>query len=302
MKRAPRTPKPREKVLRRKKAPSPIRPPRKELIPQAAILTGDEIRLVVANYYAEQELRKRADMQMRHLGEKTPSPILQETADLHSVWESYQQKVLGAYAAAHPVGHWMMEQVGIGPVIAAGFLAFFAAEEEIPPTVGHWWSFAGLNPDQKWEKGQKRPFNRALKQIAYHCGQCIKRACNHPDSYYGPLYQQKRATLEARNETGGFAEKAAVFIVKDPAVQKKIRASGKVPPFYLDRMASRWVAKLFISHVHALMYWAAKGSPPPKPFAIEHGGHGHMIKVPGTAAFPGFDEAYYGRQARRKAA
>jgi hypothetical protein len=275
------------------KRASPFPRPDREKLLLAASLTTNEVRLVVANYYAEQEARKRADMQIRHLGDRDPSPVLHLAADAHAEWEALQQQILLHYAKGHPVGRWMLAQVGVGPVIAGGLLGYLATET-IPPTAGHWWSFAGLNPEQKWEKGEKRPYNAGLKQIAFHLGECFKRTSNHPASVYGPLYQAQKEKLIARNEAGGFAEKAAVFVLADRAKQKEIRESGKVPPFYLDRMACRWVAKIFISHLHALLYWHTHGAPPPKPYAIVALGHAHEIRIPRTDLFPGFEAAYYG--------
>lgn len=264
----------------------------KEKLLLARNLSGAEVRLAVANYYAEQAMRKRADMQIRHLGDKELNPVLQYSADVHAEWEGIQEKVMLEYARAHPIGRWMLNQTGVGPVIAAGLLAHLPVGG-IPETVGHWWSFAGLNPAQKWEKGEKRPYNPHLKQLTYHLGECVKRASGSENSYYGPLYKEQKEILVKRNDAGGFKEKSEVFVMKEPARQKAVRASGKVPPFYLDRMACRWVAKIFLSHVHALWYWTENHRAPPKPFAIAILGHAHEIAIPNTDLFPGFVEAYY---------
>jgi hypothetical protein len=265
----------------------------KSQLAQAKDLTFEEVKLVVGNYYAEQEARKRADMQIRHLGDKF-NPLLIATANAHAEWERFQEKIMEEFARQHPVGRWMLELTGVGPVLSAGFLAQLACGE-IPETVGHWNSFAGLNPDQKWLPKTKRPYNAGLKQLCYHFGVCTKFTCNHPDTYYGLLYKAQKAKYEARNEAGGFAAKAAVFEMKEPKRQAEVRASGKVPPFYLDSLATRWTTKIFLSHLHALLYWHTKGKAPPKPFAISILGHAHEVKVPNTVEFPGFEDAYYGK-------
>ena len=46
------------------------------------------------------------------------------------------------------VGTWAKSIVGVGPVIAAGFLAHIDIRQA--PTVGHIWRFAGLDPSQSW--------------------------------------------------------------------------------------------------------------------------------------------------------
>ena len=41
-----------------------------------------------------------------------------------------------------------------GPVLAAG-LAAHLGSRDLPPTVGHWWRYAGLDPSQKWMSGEQ---------------------------------------------------------------------------------------------------------------------------------------------------
>src|SRR5665647_174780 len=156
MKRSPRTPLTREQVF------------------DASKLTNPEIRALVYNYHDAQDKRKGGDMQGRHAGERAddtksvenPCFLLQHYTDEQARLEKDIAKCLGEYAEGHPVGRWMMAQHGIGPVISAGYLAFIDIEQ--CPTVGHIWSFSGLNPDQVWEKGQKRPFSADMKQLAHH--------------------------------------------------------------------------------------------------------------------------------------
>ena len=287
---------------------TPRSPLRGEQTFDASKMSLPEIRALVYNYHDAQDKRKGSDMQLRHLGDKTPPEeksvenpayLLQKYAEAQAGLESDIAKYLGEYAEGHPVGRWMMAQTGIGPVIAAGYLAFIEIEK--CPTVGHIWSFSGLNPQQVWEKGQKRPFSADMKQLAHHARECFKRSSNHLDSFYGKLYRAKKAELVARNERGGFAEKAAVYKgVSDPA-NKKLLAEGKVPPSYIDKVAGRYAVKIFLSYMHAVWYWHHFGKAPPKPFAISVLGHAHEIRVPNTDMFPGFEEAYYGRKLKKAA-
>jgi hypothetical protein len=283
-----------------KRASPAIRLTREQVL-SASKLGNIEARALVANYYAAQEMRKGTDMQIRHAGDKADSAgILKFTADRFADIEADTLKALGKYAEGSKIGQWMLSQTGIGPVIAAGYLAHFDITRA--PTAGHFWSFAGLNPNAKWEKGQKRPWNAELKQIGFHAGGCIKRVSNHPDSYYGKLYRERKALLEQRNERGDFAERAKVFVAKS-ADWKKTLATGKLPAGNLDRQACNFVVKIFLSHLHALMYWDAFGKAPPKPFAMAILGHAHEISVPDTKTlFPGFADAYYGTAKIAKAA
>jgi hypothetical protein len=270
----------------------------KEQVLSAGNLTEAEVRFIVTNYYDAQDARKRGDMQLRHLGDKddptTPGPakLLSWWTDRQADIEKDILKMLKAFADSRPVGQWMMAQHGIGPVIAAGLLAHIDIEKA--PTVGHIWRFAGLDPTCTWKKGEKRPFNAQLKQICWHAGQCFKRQWTHADCFYGHLYGEKKKMIVERNEAGHYAERAKVFVTRSADVRKTL-ADGKLPANNLDAQATRFATKIFLSHMHAVMYWTRYHKAPPKPFAISILGHVHEIAIPNTDMFPGFADAYYGR-------
>jgi hypothetical protein len=273
----------------------------KEVILQAATLSNPEVRFLVSNYYDAQDARKRADMQLRHLGDTEVQElpgVLQYAAEVNAALEADVRKALKKFAEASAVGRWMMEQYGVAEVLTAGFLAHLDIEHA--PTVGHFWSFAGLNPAMKWEKGEKRPYNAAVKQLCYHLGECFKRSSNSPQSIYGAIYRARKALLVERNENGFNAERAKTFRTTSAEVRKKL-AEGKLPDGNLDRQACNYAAKIFLSHLHAVMYWDHHKKPPPKPFAIQHQGHAHEIKVPSLDMFPGLEAAYYGTKRKRAA-
>lgn len=298
-----------------------------EALLEAHKLTAPEARLIVANYYAAQEMRKRLDMQLRHwsgkgevdLGANDADKIvitdngdvamtalpsnaprfLQLSADHWALQEKQTQRMLKAYAESNIIGRWALSHVGVGPVIVAGLLAHLDITKA--PSAGHFWAFAGLDPTRKWEKGQKRPYNADLKQLGYHFGECAKRVSNNPDSYYGKLYRARKAELVASNAAGKNAERAKTFVTRSADV-KKVLAEGRLPDGNIDRQACNWVFKIFLSHLHAVMYWDHYGKAPPRPFAIQHLGHVHEIAVPNADMFPGFWDAYYGETAVQKAA
>jgi|HubBroStandDraft_6_1064221.scaffolds.fasta_scaffold127513_2 hypothetical protein len=275
--------------------------PGKEIVLEAAKLNNAEARFLVSNYYDAQDARKREDMQLRHLGdnaEQHSTRLLEWTANANAEIEKAVLRALGKFAEASPVGRWMLAQHGVGPVIAAGILAHIDIEQA--PTAGHIWSFAGLNPERKWMKGEKRPYNAALKQLTFHIGECFKRSSGSPDSIYGRLYQQRKAYVVAKNERGDNAERAKTFRTNSKEV-RAVLATGKLPAGNLDRQAANYAAKIFLSHVHALMFWTRYGKAPPKPFAIGIMGHAHEIEIPMAEMFPGFADAYYGRKVKRAA-
>lgn len=279
----------REQVLRAKDLPLPA------------------VRFTVANYYRAQGGRKRADMQLRQLGDRPdPGGILQHFSDVMAQLETDMEKELKVFAKNHPVGQWLLAQHGIGPVIAAGILAH--VDIEIAQTAGQIWRFSGLDPSVKWERGQKRPWCAAMKQITWHSGQCFMKTWKNEDSYYGKLYAEKKVQLTALNEQkhwsvprDGKPARTETFVTTSAEVKKKL-AEGRLPEFVIDAMARRWAVKIFLSHFHAVYYWHHWKKPPPKPYAIAHLGHAHEIRIPMTDMFPGLAEAYYGRELSNEAA
>src|SRR5215831_16360898 len=199
-----------------------------EVVLEAAKLSDPEARLLVSNYYQAQDSRKAADMQIRHIGDKELPVVLKYYADSNAHIEAQVLKALHRYAASKPMGQWMLDTYGIGPVISAGFLAHLTIThrdkvtgDEVPTmTVGHWWSFAGLDPGVKWVKGKKRPWNAQLKQLCYHSGECIKRVSNKDTAYYGHIYRARKEFIVARNEGGHYAERAKTFFTNKPEVKK----------------------------------------------------------------------------------
>lgn len=275
MKRARHYPLPTEKVL------------------EAKNLQAAQLRLLVSNYYQSQIMRKRMDMQIRHLGDRQLHQITEFAPEAFADIEQQIAKALDKICD-DPVARWIKSHRGIGPVITAGLLAHIDITRT--PTAGGIWRFAGLDPTLKWEKGQKRPFNPALKQVCWHMGQCFMKQSNDPDCYYGHLYRARKKIEIERNESGANGERAKTFFVK-PGATKAVKdklASGQLPDFNIDARARRYAVKMFLSHLHAIWYWSHYNRIPPKPYAISILGHAHEIRVPNTHMFPGFSQAYYG--------
>jgi hypothetical protein len=250
-----------------------------------------ELRLLVANYYLTQEMRKRLDMQIRHLGDKELLPISVQGPEIFAGYEEGIAKTFKKMLPNNPVARWIVAQRGIGPIIAAGLLSHIDIKQA--PTAGHIWRFAGLDPSMKWKKGKKRPYNAQLKQICWHAGQCFMKQSNDPDCFYGKLYRSKKQHYIARNEAGGFADKAKVYKGVVDAANKKLLAAGKVPPAYIDACARRFAVKIFLSHLQIVLYWHEYKQVAPKPFALTVMGHAHEIEIPHVEMFPALAKAYY---------
>lgn len=255
----------------------------RDIAKAAATLSDDEARFLVDAYYMMQDDRKRAHNQVRALAEgQEPHAVLAWLADQSGTLEKQIARALNVYTDAHPMGNWMRQIVGIGPVISAGLLAHIDIEKA--PTVGHIWSFAGLNPLVKWEKGQKRPWNANLKVICWKAGQSFMKFSGRDDCYYGQIYKERKAFEIARNDRGEMKATAENILAtrkigKDTEAYKSLIV-GKLPPGQIDARARRYAVKLFLSHMWEHWYTLHYKKAPPLPYPIAFMGHTHKIDPP----------------------
>lgn len=282
----------------------------RDIAAAAATLGEHEARFLVDAYYTMQEDRKRSSNQVLALGEsKEPNKVLQWLADQSSTIENQIKRALDKFTEAHPMGEWMREVHGIGPVLSAGILAHLSIERwscknrdhktprctQAEPctascqhttteTVGHWWRFAGLDPTVTWEKGQMRPWNARLKTLCWKIGQSFMKFSNDPKCYYGHHYRERKAFEVERNERGDNRELALKLVAKVGKGTEAFKhlSGGKLPPAQIDARARRWAVKLFLSHLHHAWYEQRFHCAPPKPYAISILGHGHYIEPPKT--------------------
>jgi len=253
----------------------------RDLRTAATTMSATEARFLVDGYYLIQENRIRADAQVRSmLADGEPVDLLLWLGEQMRALESQVKAGLDKYSAAHPVGEWARSVTGVGPVIAAGLLAHIDIEKA--PTVGHIFSFAGLNPTMKWEKGQKRPWNAQLKTLCWKLGESFVKVQNNENDVYGTLYAQRKVAELAKNEAGEFAEQAeAVLAVKRIGKMTeayKAYSKGKLPPAHIHARAKRWAVKIFLSNLHEVWYELHYDKPAPAPYPFAHLGHVHKIE------------------------
>ncbi len=261
----------------------PLERLRKDIRDASIQLSPTEIRYLVDAYYQMQDDRKRDANQVLALTNSAePHAVIGWLQAQHALLEGELKKVLDAWSSGHPVGRWSKSIVGIGPVISSGLLANIDIEQA--PTAGHIWRFAGLDPTSSWEKGQKRPWNARLKVICWHIGMSLMRTHNHPQSFYGPLYEERKAYEQTRNDAGELAEQARAKlerykIGKDTEAYKAY-SQGKLPALHIDARARRWVTKLFLAHFHQRLYEHHYGKEPPLPYVLTLPNHAHRIEAP----------------------
>jgi hypothetical protein len=258
---------------------TPVTKLSKDLLLASKTLSDDEARFLVDAYYTCQDNRKRTVNQVRTTNESgEPNEVLSWLSEQNLTLENQILKALVKYTDDHPVGAWLKEIHGVGAVLAAGLIAHIDIKK--CPTVGHIWSFAGLDPTAKWGKGQKRPWNADLKVLCWKIGQSLVKQSGSEKCVYGHEYKKRKAYEVTRNETGGNAETAA-RILTEKNWSKNTETyghliSGKLPPAQLDARARRYAVKLLLSDLHRHMYKHEFGVEPPLPYPISIQGHAHL--------------------------
>lgn len=255
----------------------------RDIVEASRTLSRGEARFLVDAYYAMQENRMRSDAQVRELTDNDePHDVLRWLAAQDGVLEQQVKRALARYAESTALGEWCLSIVGIGPVITAGLMAHIDIRKA--PTVGHIWRFAGLDPSQKWEKKQQRPWNARLKTLCWKIGESFVKVSGNTDAFYGRLYVERKALESARNERGDFSEQAAAALAakkfRDDTGAKRCYEAGKLPPAHVHARAKRYVVKIFLAHYHEVAYRLEYGCEPPFPYAIAIQGHAHKIEVP----------------------
>ncbi len=246
----------------------------------AETMTATEARFLVDGYYLIQENRIRADAQVRSmLADGEPVDLLLWLGEqMHSL-EKQVKAGLDKYSAAHPVGKWARSVTGVGPVISAGLLAHIDINKA--PTAGHIFSFAGLNPTAVWKKGERRPWNAALKTLCWKLGESFVKVQNNDNDVYGTLYANRKVEEITKNEAGEFASQATAALaakrIGKTTDAYKAYSKGMLPPAHIHARAKRWAVKIFLSNLHEVWYEIEHGVPAPAPYPFSHLGHVHKI-------------------------
>jgi len=307
----------------------------RDLKKSSSSLKKPEVRFLVDAYYRMQEKRIQYASQIRTMEEfGEPHELLTWFYTQAHTLEKQIAGALDAYSTSNKVGQWMRSIPGIGPVIAAGFMAHLdiapwrchnvalKGKKNLPCTAekgactdncghepinyaGQWHTFAGMNPRIQWEKKTRRPWNTALKTLCYKLGESFVKVQNHKDDFYGQIFVARKSQEWERNFNGENAKAAELALKKN--IGKNTNAykwySGAVasdwarsewesdkkgqkfggatlpkkaivedgtpmlPPAHIHARARRYVAKLFLFHLHQVMWEVEQGeSPPPQAF------------------------------------
>ena len=250
----------------------------------AAEMDQNSTRKLVDAYYTIQENRMAFSAQARELqSQGSPSELVEFLSYNLQLMEKSLKFPLESFADSTVAGKWALSQYGIGPVLAAGLCAHIDITKA--PTAGSVWRYAGLDPTQKWEKGQKRPFNAELKTLWWKIGQSFMKFSGKEQCFYGQLYKQDKARRISKNEAGDYADFAKEILDTKNFKVNQTRAkleTGILSDAQIDAQARRFAVKIFLSHYHAVAFQAHYGEPAPRPYIIAHGDHVHEIAIPGN--------------------
>jgi len=190
---------------------SPLEALGKDRKQAAKFLSRLEARFLVDYYYAIQEDRVRAQAQEKAArDEGDPHEVLSWVVFNTARLEGEIKKALDSFGDSSELGRWSKSICGIGPIIAAGLLSHIDIEKA--PTVGHIWSFAGLDPTKKWERGKKRPWNADLKVLCWKLGESFVKTSTREEGFYGRLWKERREKEWMKNLNGDFVEQAVELL------------------------------------------------------------------------------------------
>jgi hypothetical protein len=242
-------------------------------------LSSGEISDAVELYYDAQKLR------LMH-GNKERSEAPDQLVEWLARWLRLGENViLGKLKSwiqseeAPAEARWAYEQIGIGPVIAAGLAAHIDVTRA--QSISAVWKFAGQAPgfDRK-VKGIKLPYNARLKTLCWKLGESFVKVSGKEGATYGKLYAEYKAEELAKNARGANASSARNELAKKKirdGATKRLLESGKLTDGHVHARAKRRAVKLFLSH-----YWTigreARGLPVRAPYATQILGHDREIK------------------------
>src|SRR4029077_19936483 len=213
-------------------------------------LKSHEIGEMVELYYDSQHLR------IQHANKERTEPP-SELAEWLDFWTHAGESVIsGALKRwilsdeSPPETRWAFDQIGIGPVIAAGLAAHIDIEKAV--TISSVWKFAGLAPgSDKKVKGQKLAYNSRLKTLCWKLSESMVKVSAKDGATYGKLYADFKADEIRRNDEGRYAEAAkrelATKKITEKATKDKL-LSGRLTDGHLHSRAKRRTAKIFLAH------------------------------------------------------
>ena len=234
------------------------------------------MRYLVREYYRAQAARIRAGNYLKRLEARGIEPdrlkSFLEDQKQGRLWEGRRRREIEKRLEDFPIWSERLKNLrGVGVVLAGGCIGEPGPLDRFNHASAVWkyWGLA-VGKDgwaMRAEAGEKRPFNRRLKVLAWK----ISKSFVMIDGPYREFYRQRKVFEESRRHYS----------------EARLRERRGAPPeaqikglqAYLDTKARRWTVKLFVAHL-----WQRSrelsGLPVTEPYVIAVMGHSDKIEPP----------------------
>ena len=227
----------------------------KDLAEASKVMPANEARYIVDLYYILQKNRIRINNELSQIRKEGVEPNF-FLSYFYSVFQTLENRVkagLGHYAANNALGRWCLAQVGLGPVITAGFLAHIDITR--CPTAGKLWSFGGINPQAIWlgaEKAREMVNDVVGKRrdITYEdVVECAARAHRNPELLRKLASNNEEETLKKADLIAALAKRPwnatlktlAVFKMGESFVKTQNRDDAFYGQLFVERKKIEWM-------------------------------------------------------------
>ena len=130
------------------------------------------------------------------------------------------------------------------------------------------------------------PWSQELKEILFRVGmqfRCVGgNGLDIPP--YRSVYVWRKEYEVLRNEAGVYADQAAHKIASRTFRKDRTAyghySEGRLPPLHIDARARRFTVKIFLVHLHQIMYYERYGKMPPRPYILDVLGKEREIVCP----------------------
>lgn len=210
------------------------------------LISREQVRLLVRLFYMHQNTRVRMNNQIVAYSKTYPKEDHDSLTHIYAqerILEGEIEKIITIYYMKHDF-KWFFEQtVGVGPILSALLLSNIDITKA--DTHGALWRYAGLI-NEVWEKGQKRPWNAALKTACWKIGQSFIKFSDLPSCDYGKIYLSQKDEYWRRNLDGRHKVRA-IEISKTRDMNKlaigKFYYQGKIDPVLMKQELERVAAE-----------------------------------------------------------
>jgi len=171
--------------------------------------------------------------------------------------EKQLAKRLDAWSREHKIRlNYLREIKGIGPILSSGLISWLEPISRFA-NISKLWSYCGLSPTQKREKGKKLGYNPRLKTLMWKIASSFEKQ-NSKKSQYRKLYETQKT-----------------YYLNRPDLKARIEAKEKGIKGHIRNMTLRYVEKRFLADLW-LTWRKLEGLPITEPYAITILKHEHF--------------------------